>query len=233
MVDRTRPKNRVRAIAADPPMHPTAFEAGKKLWVESLRAAGDEVSDEDHRDAALFVATGDLPAAEQILLAAAAKSSDTRAWSMQLGRLYFQVLVGSEGPLPLGVVRQVSRTNAKGTFAQQIRHKLDTTTDVDLLAAVAQGLVRQGDQLYSRQAIDFDPVELAGHYADRVRSLAPESSNCTVTRVRDRKRSHPTPHREFLAGLLEPRDQQSFAPAVHEGRFRGQYASGKNSNAQS
>jgi hypothetical protein len=172
------PKNRSVAIPADPPMHPVAFEKGKRLWLKSLQTADEKA----YREAALFTGTGDKPLAERILLEAAKKFPDSRSWSTQLGSLYFQVLVGSQGPLPMGVIRQVSRTATRGPYAQAIRRKLETTPDVELLGATARGLMHSGSNLYWNQVIDFDPLKLAEHYVDRSEQLAPDSRTAKVLR---------------------------------------------------
>ncbi len=165
------PKKREWAIRPDPPMSPAAFEAGKRLWLKLLRTA-DKAG---YREAVQFVAIGDKPLAEKILLEGAAKFPDPRDWSMQLGQLYFQVLVGSEGPQPLNVIHRVSLASSRSAYAQEVRRKLEATADVDLLATVARGLGGLGTNLYWRQQIAFDPFELAAHYADRVDQLAPDT----------------------------------------------------------
>ena len=215
------PKKREWAIRPDPPVSPAAFEAGKRLWLKSLRTA-DKAG---YREAALFVATGDKPLAEKILLEGAAKFPDPREWSMQLGQLYFQVLVGSEGPLPLGVIHRVSLASSQSAYAQEVRRKLEATADVDLLATVARGLAGLGTNLYWRQQIAFDPFALAAHYADRVDQLAPETRLAKGLRFSmDRNRRVQELYRQGRAEDILPKasepDRWYLLPLAMDRQFR-------------
>ena len=128
-------------VSPDPAVNPAGFEAGKKRWISRLKASsGGEVDKEIYSAAARFIAAGDKQLSESILLDAQKQYSDDRRWSPLLGRLYYEILMGSQGPLPQGVVRSVNLSEAHGSYAQEIRRKLDQTKDVELLFSVGSEL---------------------------------------------------------------------------------------------
>ena len=75
----------------------------------------------------------------------------------ELGRLYALTIVGSDASMPNNVVRHVSLTAAHGAYADQIRRKLQDSTDAKLLASAGLRLglrIRasgQGDARDSRR----------------------------------------------------------------------------------
>ena len=156
----------------DPALNPSAFAAGKRLWLAQL----DKGDADTYVAAARFIAAGDKRLAEKILLEAKQKfPARATAWNQVLGRLYYEILMGSQGPLPLGVIRSVSFADGHGEHATEVRRKLEASINAELLVATGHMLVSWGTPLYDRKAIDFDPYELGKRYVDRAVMLAPDS----------------------------------------------------------
>jgi hypothetical protein len=156
----------------DPLADPVGYAQSKKLWLS--KTASPDASPVVLGNAAAFFTADDKPLAEKLLLRA--QQRDPRGdWSNQLGRLYYQVLVGSNASMPMGVVRSVNLADAHGAFAAEVRRKLAESNDVHVLTAAAVGLTGSGHDLYRRHTIDFDPLPLGKQCLERALSLDPQS----------------------------------------------------------
>ena len=162
----------IPSTPGDPDPDPIGYREGRKLWLAQV----------ERPDAAVPVLTGaarffrenDKPLTEKMFLRAKALAPNGR-WSTELGRLYYEILVGANAKTPQGIVRSVNLADAHGAYADQIRRKLILSTDVTLLAETAESLGVLGRVLYENHSIDFDPVALARTYLDRALQLEPQS----------------------------------------------------------
>jgi hypothetical protein len=124
------------------------------------------------------------------------KSLDPKGpWSSRLGGLYYEVLVGSNASMPIGVVRSVSTAEAHRHYTDEIRVKLAQSTDPALLSAAGEMLVLRGQELYSRHVIDFDPLPVGKSYLERALQLDPQSigAHRALIFVRNREGGYPIP----------------------------------------
>jgi hypothetical protein len=151
---------RIYPASLDPLADPAGYEQAKKLWLR--QTSRKDVSVQALSNAARFFEAYDKPLSEQLLLKA--MSIDPRKeWSEALGRIYAFAMLGSNSSTPLNVVRTLSKEDASGSYAREVRRKLSDSNDPDLLAAAAVYLIQA-------QALDvgFDPVVLGKAYLERV-----------------------------------------------------------------
>jgi hypothetical protein len=143
---------------------PEAYAAAKALWLK--QADRPDVSSAVLGNAAAFLEVSDKPLAERLLLDAQRKDPRPE-WTRRLGVLYGQILVGSSSFTLNNVVRSVDVSSAHGAFAQEIRAKLESSHDPNLLATVAYYLTVNASQAM----LDFDHVALGRAYAQRALNL--------------------------------------------------------------
>jgi len=169
---------RIYPTSLDPLPDPAGYAEAKKLWLRET--AAPSVAVQVLSNAAYFFEAADKPLAEQMLLRAQALDPKPHG-SYALGRLYAFALVGSNSSTPLNVVRTVSRADASGPYAQEIRKKLADSKDAELLTAAGQYLahVRERD-------IGFDPVAVGMSYLERALELNPQSVQARATLVSQR-----------------------------------------------
>ena len=123
---------RIYPTSLDPLPDPAGYAEAKKLWLQ--QTSRPDVSVAVLKNAAYFFEAADKPLAEKMMLRAQALDPKGH-WSGSLGRLYAFVLLGSNSSTPLNVVRTASMADAQGPYAQEVRRKLDQSTDPELLAA--------------------------------------------------------------------------------------------------
>lgn len=163
----------ISPTALDPLPDPTGYSQAKKAWLEQTKRPG--VSARVLGNAASFLRLTDKPLAEQLLLRA--QSLDPGGpWAGQLGRLYYEAIVGSNARQPLGVIRAVSMIEAHGAYADSVRRKLAASDDARLLYFVGQSLVIGGLDHYRMHRIDFDPLPLGKSYLERAIQIDPKLS---------------------------------------------------------
>ena len=157
---------RIYPTSLDPLTDPAGYSEAKKLWLQ--KTSQPDVSVAVLKNAAHFFEAADKPIAEKMMLRAQALDPKGH-WSGSLGRLYAFALLGSNSSTPLNVVRTASMADAHGPYAQEVRKKLDESTDPELLAAA-------GDYLTFTQGheYDFDPRALGKSYLERALQLNPE-----------------------------------------------------------
>lgn len=163
----------------DPAVSPDLYEAGKRRWLARLNGGGFP----DFLMGVRYLMAGDKRLTEQLILDHKAKGADPKQINGLLGGLYSQVLVGSQGPLPMGVVRHVSVSEAHGSHAQEIRRKLDSTDDQDLLLYTGRVLADSGMQLQRSGTLDFDPYLLGRQYIERGIKLKPDTRQAQLAKA--------------------------------------------------
>jgi len=163
---------RIFPTAAGPHPDPAGYAQAKRLWLAQTERPDTPVP--VLTNAALFFDVADKPLAEKMLLRAQALDPQGH-WAGRLGRLYYEILVGSNASMPMGVVRSVSLAGAHGPYANQIRKKLADSTDAGLLSAVGDALITWGGRLYQNHHIDFDPLPLGKSYLEKALQLDPRS----------------------------------------------------------
>jgi len=162
----------ILSTPGDPDPDPIGYREGKKLWLAKVEPPDAPVS--VLTGAARFFRENDKPLTEKMFLRAKVLEPHGH-WSGELGRLYYEILVGANAKTAQGIVRSVSLADAHGPYATEIRRKLALSTDVTLLAEAAESLGVLGRALYENHSIDFDPVALARTYLDRALQLEPQS----------------------------------------------------------
>jgi hypothetical protein len=155
---------------ADP--DPVGYQQGKKLWLAQVERPDASVS--VLTAASRFFRENDKPLTEEMFLRAKALAPQGR-WSAELGRLYYEILMGATAKTPDGLIRSVSLSAAHGPYANRIRQTLAESKDVTLLDETAESLGILGPALYRDHSIDFDPVALARTYLDQALHVDPQS----------------------------------------------------------
>jgi hypothetical protein len=149
-------------------MDPAGYDAARKLWL--AHAARPDVAARTLKNAAWFLDVEDKPLAEQLLRQGQQKYSDD-SWSVALGRLYAQTIVGSNRFTLGNVVNSTDPAAARGEYATRVRATLDESRDAVLLSAAAGYLASNA----ARATVDFDYLSLARTYAERAIQLDPAS----------------------------------------------------------
>ncbi|PYR89060.1 MAG: hypothetical protein DMF84_25470 [Acidobacteria bacterium] len=158
----------------DPNPDPDGYAQAKQLWLAQI--GRDHPPVHVFVNAAHFFETADKPLAEANWLKAAER--EPGKWSPELGRLYAFTLMGSNASMPLNVLRNVSMTDAHSPYAQQVRQKLDSSSDVKLLTSAGQYLLfaRQFNTMgETASSIDFDVQRLGIKYLQRALELDPNA----------------------------------------------------------
>jgi hypothetical protein len=156
---------------ADP--DPAGYQEGRKLWLAQVERPDAPIS--FLNGAARYFRQNDKPLAETMLLRARLIEPKGH-WSIELGRLYYEILVGAKSTGSDGTVASVSAAEAHSPYATRIRRKLDESVDATLLTTAADSLGLQGPALYENHRIDFDPVALAMTYLGKAVQLDPQST---------------------------------------------------------
>ena len=170
---------RIFSTRLDPLPDPNGYQQATALWLAHLKRKN--ASAELLLHAARFFEVGDERRAEEALVRAAALDPQGRSTD-DLGRLYYLVLVGSSSSTPLNVVRTIDSKSAHGPHANDVRRRLEESSDPRLLAATAFWLLNQGGG-YQRDRLDFDPIALGRAYLERALSLDPEFVRARALRV--------------------------------------------------
>jgi beta-lactamase regulating signal transducer with metallopeptidase domain len=177
------------------PIYPAHDAAGyaeaKEAWLAQVSRDARDV--EVLGNAAYFFQVTDKPLAENLLQKASAVDPGGptppvvdgvyfASWASRLGSVYAGALLGlMEGSLTMGI-QTVSREEAHGAYATEVRRKLDRTQSADVLSAVADELGRVGRSV--RDRLDFDPLALARSYLERARQLEPDKARVRTLIVR-------------------------------------------------
>jgi BlaR1 peptidase M56 len=154
---------------------PDGYAQAKRLWLAAM--AKPDVSVQTLTNAARFFEMADKPLAEAAYLKAAER--EPGKWSGELGRLYALTIVGSDASLSYHVMQHVSMAAAHSTYADQIRRKLEDSTDPKLLASAGQYLLNAewlNTMDHTPPAIDFDVRAQATKYLERAVELDPTAS---------------------------------------------------------
>jgi hypothetical protein len=174
------PEHDIQAPALSLRFDPDGFAAAKKLW--DLHLARPNASSFLVYRAASFFAPHDKPYAEQLILRGMAMDPDSAAlqarmppdvggyeWPTQLSSLYAAAVLGSES----------------SPYVMQVRAKLETTADAQLLARVGSILTRSnqpGQEPSAKQQIRA----LGVRYLERALALDPTLAIAKATLVRIR-----------------------------------------------
>ena len=126
---------------------PDGYAQAKQLWLAAM--AKPDVSVQTLTNAARFLEMADKPLAETAYLKAAER--EPGKWSGELGRLYALTIVGSDAMWSPFVVQHVSMTAAHSAYADQIRRKLQESTDPQLLASAGLAPFERGAVEYAGQ----------------------------------------------------------------------------------
>jgi hypothetical protein len=149
-------------------MDPPGYEAARKLWL--AHAARPDVAAETLKNAAWFLNVEDRPLAEQLLLQGQRKYPGD-SWSVALGGLYAQAIVGSNRFTLGNVINSTDAAAARGHHATRVRAALDQSRDPVLLSAAAVYLASNA----RRTTIGVDYLALARTYGARALQLDPAS----------------------------------------------------------
>ena len=84
---------------------PFGYAQAKALWLQTVKKPS--VPTAVLANASTFFQVADKPLAEELLLRAQALEPDKK-WSVRLGHLYYEVLMGSTASMPMGVIRSVN-----------------------------------------------------------------------------------------------------------------------------
>lgn len=154
------PEHEVLAPALSPQYDPEGFAAAKQLW-EAHLARADASPFLIYR-AVMFFAPHDKPYAEQLILRGMAMDPESAAlkarmppnvagyqWPSQLADLYASALVGSESMWGTYNDLRTHIDKLKTPFADEVRRKLEASTDATLLSRVGARLTRPGG--YSKE----------------------------------------------------------------------------------
>lgn len=154
----------------DPDPDPDGYQEIKKIWL--ARAAPADAPTSILSGAGHFFRLNDRPLTEQLYLRAQAQDPKGH-WAPELGRIYYEALVGATSINPDNSVRVTSLSEAHSPFAAKVRRLLDQTREPTTLDITGQLLGLQAPELYQKHAIDFDPVALAKKYINRAIELDP------------------------------------------------------------
>jgi tetratricopeptide (TPR) repeat protein len=186
---------------------PEGYAQAKRLWLAEM--AQPDVAVQTLRNAARFFEMADKPLAEAALLKLA--ELEPGKWSGELGRLYGLTIVGSDATLTPQLVQHVSMTAAHSAYADQIRRKLQDSTDPQLLAAAGL-LLWNADQLNSRDntphAIDFDVWAQGTNYLERAVALDPNATSAAATLAMRRLNERSWPVFRSLKGVWRPTPEE-------------------------
>jgi hypothetical protein len=152
------------------PGDPDGYEQARTLWL--ARANAPDAKSQTLGNAAAFFEASDSPLAEQLLVRARA-ADPSGPWVARLGRLYADVLAGSQVPGPSNRLRQLNAAAPRGALGMRIRKLLAESNDGELLTAAGWFLLRgvRGP----RWLLDFDPDRWAQQCFWRALELNPRA----------------------------------------------------------
>jgi len=156
---------------------PVGYGQAKALWLRAIQ--GPSVSAAVLGNAATFFQVADKALAEEILIRLQVLEPGG-SWSGRLGRLYYDILLGSNASQPMGVIRSVNMAEAHGPHANAVREKLAKTKDAALLMATGWLLVHWGSQPPTKRLIDFDAEAVGRSYLKRAEELDPQRARSSV-----------------------------------------------------
>jgi beta-lactamase regulating signal transducer with metallopeptidase domain len=226
----TYPDAQIFPTALDRLPDPGGYAQAKRAWLAQTDSSQTSAKVLSH--AASFFRAVDKPLAEQCLLRAQALDPKGR-WSTQLGILYYQALVGSNASMPMGFVRSVNLADVHGAYAAEIRKKLATTSDAELLAVTGEMLSIWGRNLIEAHNIDFDPVPLGKSYLERALQLDPQSitAHRDLERIRIQERDRPLidarrnkQEAQYASSLPEQERYRVLAQLAEQAYIRGDMA---------
>jgi hypothetical protein len=193
------PEHEVEAPVLSPQFDPEGFAAAKKLWEAHL--ARPDVSPFLVYRAARFFAPHDKPYAEQLILRGMAVDPDSTAlkarmppdvggyeWPMQLSSLYAAAVLGSESAWGTYNDLRTHVDKVNSPYANQVRGKLEATSDAQLLARVGSILTRP-NQSIKDPAVKQAPEQvraLGVRHLERALELDPnlEIAKAALVRIR-------------------------------------------------
>ena len=136
-----------------------------------------------------FYVADDKPRALATLDRAERAYPDDEQWRSLRARVYFESLVGSRGPLQYGVVQAVSKDDASGKFAQEIKRRLSDSKDPQLLLALGRELSVLRLSPQALEKLDFDPLALAKGYVEQARRYGGDADaiSASLDRIEQRR----------------------------------------------
>lgn len=185
------PEGRIAPPALSPQFDPDGFVEAKRLWERHL--VDPNASPYLIYRAAQFFWPYDKPTTERLILRGQSIDPDAAAlktrrpansggyeWHAQLADLYGAALLGTTTPW----TRTYDATRAAAPFAEEVRRKLETSTDARLLARVAAHI--------ADARVDGKPVTeivaLGRRYMDRALELDPASPPALALKARQDSR---------------------------------------------
>jgi hypothetical protein len=157
-----------------------AYEQGKRLWLANTKKPGATAN--AFTRAAAFMRGSDIPLAEDLLLAGRRAYQDDPRWARLLGSHYAKALLGSaEVDDQFSAVRSSSVSEARDSYAQSVRTKLEQSTESEVVAQVAQTLTFWGQ---GRQGPEADTLALAESLVDRALTVDPASHTAASVKFR-------------------------------------------------
>jgi beta-lactamase regulating signal transducer with metallopeptidase domain len=202
---------RLFPIGGDSLADPVGYAQARRLWLTHANRPG--ANGVVLGNAANFFEAADKPLAEEMLLRAQIRDPQG-PWSGRLGKFYAVVLVGSYVPTSAErSLRDVSFAEPHGPYPEVIRRKLTESTDVELLTAAAQSLVRSPR---GSAWPDFDPDLLARSYLERALRLNPQSIRAHTELVDLRSRERTRRIYELILRKIPPASQSEAASTLPE-----------------
>ena len=181
------PEGRIAPPALSPQFDPDGFAQAKRLWEQQLM--DPSASPYLIYRAAQFFWPYDKPTTERLILRGQSIDPDAAAlktrrpansggyeWHAQLADLYGAVLLGTTTPW----TRTYDATRAASPFAQEVRRRLETSTDARLLARVAAHIA---DARMKEKRV-AEMVALGRQYLDRALELDPASRPALALKAR-------------------------------------------------
>lgn len=166
------PQARIFTQPGDPDPDPEGYQKAKKMWLAKTAPPDTPVS--ILSAAGRFFRINDRPLAEQVYLRAKAKDPNGH-WSQELGRIYYEALVGATAINMDNSIRTNSLSLAHSPYATAVRRELDDSKDQTILAVTGNLLGLQAPALYQNHQIDFDPVALSKTYLNHAVQLDPNA----------------------------------------------------------
>jgi beta-lactamase regulating signal transducer with metallopeptidase domain len=210
------PEHDIQAPALSREFDPEGFAAAKNLWEAHL--VRPDVSPFLVYRATSFFAPYDKSYAEQLILRGMAMDPDSAAlrarmpsdvggyeWPIQLSSLYAAALRGSESAWGTYNDLRTHLDKVHSPYAEQVRGKLDATTDAQLLARVG-GILARPPQSIEDPALkqSLDQVRALGiRYLERALELDPSLKVAKATLVTIKLAEHAIDADRLAARALE------------------------------
>jgi hypothetical protein len=186
---------------------PEGYAQARQLWLAAM--AKPDASVQTLTNAARFLEMADKPLSEAAYLKA--EEREPGNWSGELGRLYALTIVGSDATLSPRLVQHVSMAAAHSAYADQIRRKLEASTDAKLLFSAGYNLIN-ADQLNTRDntppAIDFDVRAQGTKYLERAVELDPSATSAAAMLAGRRLAERSWPVYRRLKGVWRPKPEE-------------------------